>query len=259
MKAITPPIPRPPVKRPQTWFDPQPPDGPIRLPRRFPKRIVPSLIGENAQVLNLLFHHGAGVVVRDYSGYGNHGNFAANPVWTDGPFGWALLFDGVTTYLNCGNNASLNTAFSGTELSVDFWVNPNPNVLQYFVSKRDTCVNILERTDDLRLVVNVGPEQVLGVNVVVDGVWQNFTVVFFPLAGTVRATGYKNGAPLLTVNTGVAAIAVNVDPLLIASRVWLAPNGVVDGYMNLVRVCNRTLTPAEIGRRFERTRGIFGV
>ena len=75
-----------------SWFNPQPLDMPIKLPRQLPMKIVPSFIGEPGQVLNLLMHHGSGRVVRDYSPYRNHGE-AVNPDWRDGPWGWCLHFD----------------------------------------------------------------------------------------------------------------------------------------------------------------------
>jgi len=84
----------------ESWYNPQPKDAPVRLPRRVPKRIVPSFIGEINQVLNLLMYRGAGGIVKDYSGNDNDGEFQGNPQWSDKDIAsWALSFDGVGDWL----------------------------------------------------------------------------------------------------------------------------------------------------------------
>jgi len=76
-------------KRILSWFNPPSFDAPIVYPRQTPKVVVPSFIGESGQRLNLLMHHGSGDVVRDYSGFNNHG-ILDGFTWVDGSFGWAL-------------------------------------------------------------------------------------------------------------------------------------------------------------------------
>jgi len=84
----------------ESWYEPQPVNAPLRHPRRFPKRVVPSYIGEPEQVLNLLVYKGAGGVVKDYSGQGNRGEIHGAK-WTDeySP-SWALNFDGENDYVD---------------------------------------------------------------------------------------------------------------------------------------------------------------
>jgi len=77
-----------------SWYNPKPPDLPLRLPRQYPRKVIPSCIGKNGLVLDMLFHHGTGDIVKDYSPYGNHGTIHGAR-WIDGWWGWALEFDGV--------------------------------------------------------------------------------------------------------------------------------------------------------------------
>jgi len=100
-----------------SWYTPEPVDAPLRLPRRVPKRVVPSYIGESEQVLNMLIYRGAGDVARDYSDHGNHGNIKG-PTWIDGPYGWALSFDGDDDWVDLGDPASLEPT---DYMTVLFW------------------------------------------------------------------------------------------------------------------------------------------
>jgi len=95
----------------ESWYNPKPVNAPLRYPRRFPKRVVPSYIGEPNQVLNLLMHRGAGGIARDYSGEDNHGDING-PGWTDdhSPL-WALRYDGVDDYVTLSPFPSF-TAFT---------------------------------------------------------------------------------------------------------------------------------------------------
>jgi len=55
-----------------------------------------------------LFEEGKGNEARDSSGNENNGTLANNPKWTDGKFGNAIVFDGASTYVDCGNGENLD-------------------------------------------------------------------------------------------------------------------------------------------------------
>ena len=65
-----------------------------------------------------LFNEGKGDVTRDSSGNGNDGTLTSSPKWIDGKFGKALEFDGVASYVDCGNK---NTMTMTNEVTVQFW------------------------------------------------------------------------------------------------------------------------------------------
>ena len=106
-------------KRILSWFNPPPFNAPIVYPRQIPKVVVPSFIGESGQVLNLLMHHGAGNIVRDYSGFNNHGRIY-DAVWRDGSYGWALYFNGTSAYVEVPDSASLRLT---GDMTVELWFN----------------------------------------------------------------------------------------------------------------------------------------
>jgi hypothetical protein len=54
-----------------------------------------------------LFDEGKGDAAKDSSGNGNDGVLTNGPEWEDGKFSKALSFDGVGTFVNCGNGESI--------------------------------------------------------------------------------------------------------------------------------------------------------
>jgi len=69
-----------------------------------------------------LFDEGKGKVAKDSSGNENNGTLANDPKWTDGKFGKAIIFDGGSTYVDCGNGESLDIT---KEITVMAWVKFN--------------------------------------------------------------------------------------------------------------------------------------
>jgi prepilin-type N-terminal cleavage/methylation domain-containing protein len=90
---------------------------------------VHALLGHEA-VLDLNFNEGNyntcsdGADVCDASGYGNNGTIYNNEAtFVSSPIdGYALNFDGVNEYVECGNNNALVTLTS--EKTFEFWINP---------------------------------------------------------------------------------------------------------------------------------------
>jgi hypothetical protein len=66
-----------------------------------------------------LFDEDSGSVAADATGNGNDGTLINGPEWVDGKFGSALDLDGSAAYVDCGNDASLNTV---DELTLVAWV-----------------------------------------------------------------------------------------------------------------------------------------
>jgi hypothetical protein len=65
-----------------------------------------------------LFNEGTGLVAKDSSGNGNNGTLTSGPKWIDGKIGKALEFDGVASFVDCGNNNSMTVT---NEVTVQFW------------------------------------------------------------------------------------------------------------------------------------------
>jgi len=100
-----------------SWYNPKPPDLPLRLPRQYPRKVIPSCIGKNGLVLDMLFHHGTGDIVKDYSPYGNHGTIHGAE-WVSGRWGWALYFDG-NSYVRIPDSPSLDIT---TPFTILAWI-----------------------------------------------------------------------------------------------------------------------------------------
>ena len=66
-----------------------------------------------------LFDDGKGDRAKDSSGNQNDGTLKSGPKWVDGKFGGALEFNGASTYVDCGNEASLEIK---KEITVMAWV-----------------------------------------------------------------------------------------------------------------------------------------
>ena len=100
-------------------FDPKPKFQPDVRPKRQPKVTVPSYARKFGQVANWLFYNGAGDVLYDFSGRGNHGEIN-KAVWRDGSYGWALEFDEtVDDYANISDDPSLDIT---GEVTVEAWI-----------------------------------------------------------------------------------------------------------------------------------------
>jgi len=109
-----------------SWFSPQPKVAPVSLPRRMPKRIVPSYIGEANQVLNLLMHRGSGDVARDYSGEGNHGTIHGAE-WID-EYSALWVLDFVSADANYVEVPHDDSLYPSGKVSILAWVRPEASV-----------------------------------------------------------------------------------------------------------------------------------
>jgi hypothetical protein len=69
-----------------------------------------------------LFDDNKGTVVTDSSGNKNNGTFKGSPKWVAGKFGSALEFDGTSSFVDCGNTATLDIATGGA-ITMCAWVN----------------------------------------------------------------------------------------------------------------------------------------
>lgn len=243
-----------------SWFNPQPADKPIRLPRQIPKRVVPSFIGESGQVLNLLMHHGAGTVVRDYSPYRNNGSFGpapANPVWVDGSFGWALNFS-VNDYIQVVDNVALRGM---SALTILLWM--NLTVLKDFnflIARRkyNTGYSLYVEASGLinfDVLTGVNKEAKTPVGAAVVGIWQHIVGVYNGINLQIYVNSVASGAPLAQAgncnNTAGVVTIGNQDDLLV--------NYFLNGITALPRIYNRALSQPEISDHFESTRTIYGV
>jgi hypothetical protein len=71
------------------------------------------------------FDEGSGEVLADQSGNGNDGQIHGKPKWTDGPFGKAMVFDGVDDFVVVPNSDSYNFT-KDDSFTISLWINYEP-------------------------------------------------------------------------------------------------------------------------------------
>jgi len=121
-------------KRILSWYNPPPFDAPVRYPRRIPRALIPSLIGDPRLQLNLLFYEGAGDIVKDCSGKGNHG-MMYGAIWSDEDIaGWSAYFNG-SSYIETVKAITLGPPLT-LEVLFKPAVIPQPNPYPMLVSNR---------------------------------------------------------------------------------------------------------------------------
>ncbi|MEM2374221.1 MAG: LamG domain-containing protein [Thermoproteota archaeon] len=244
-------------KRILSWFNPPPFDAPIRYPRQIPKVVVPSFIGDAGQVLNLLMHEGAGDTVKDYSGLGNHGKIYGAS-WVDGPYGWALSFNGVNNYVQVPYSPSLDITDAITIL---FWIYPRQYKEQYVVTKGynryRAGFNPAGQTDALYpnffLTLSTGSFSLTGSPFTGLNTWHRIGMVYDGSAMKI----YRNGALDKTLTGVSGTILTDANPLNVGC--YYPPRYYTNGILCLVRIYERALSDAEMKYDFESTRAIFGV
>jgi hypothetical protein len=242
-------------KRILSWFNPPPFDAPIVYPRQIPKVVVPSFIGDSGQVFNLLMYEGAGNVVKDYSPYKNHGTLYNGVSWVDGSFGWALSFNGVDGYVEVPYSASLNP----DEFSVESWakVTGGQGTYRSVVTSRDSPARgyIIYGSNVNCWQYRIG-----------DGsTWRILDGASIVLnEWTYLVATYKAGEMRLYVDTALygplaAPFSKNTArPLRVgAGATEGTPQYFFKGFIALVRIYNRALSPDEIKCHYESTKPIF--
>jgi len=236
------------------WYEPQPRQKPIRLPRRRPIKAVPSGIGDQGIVANWLFYYlKGGDHLHDFSPNDNHGTLKNDPAWKDGSYGWALDFDGVDDYVEILDSDSLDVDY----ITMSFWVNPDvatPDAEQDIIDKwHDVNWQYLFRyyTDgngDFFLSIGGGFYNVTDITLNADE-WQHITCTYDGSEMKVYRNGEQVGS------TSVSGTIDHTD-----SDLWISSNGYeFDGTITLVRIYKVAKSGSWVSRRFERTRGIFGI
>jgi len=241
-------------------YDPEPKFQPEVQPRVQPKVTVPSYLRESGQVGNWLFYNGAGEILYDFSGEENHGDIIG-PKWIDGPYGWALSFDGEDDYVDVPHSSELVP----DHVTVMGWFTPDSDALG--VSTMPVGKG------------NAGAQHGYYINAHLDDVWEWYISVggadYIIRGGTVEAGVWKHVAGTfdgsdqhLYINgSEVASQAVSGT---IDSNTWDVfigsgqdSSGANDywfpGDIKMVLIYNEGKSASFINRFFESTRAIFGV
>jgi len=237
-------------------YSPEPKRKWSRVPRQTPPKIVPSHIGREGLVGNWLFYNGAGGKLYDFSGYGNHGDIIG-PKWVDGPYGWALNFDGVDDYVNIPDDPSLDNPDTVTWLA---WV--YIDTLPF-----DTYRKVICRGDDTETMIIAGQQRgdTLYIQTRTGGTWGTSVNTGTLSAGTwyhigltwdnTTLRGYLNGSEYgSTTDAGLKSVSsvlrIGEDSYQLGVNPW-------DGKIDDVRIYDRVLSENEIKSHYEATKPLY--
>jgi len=238
-----------------SWFSPLPPDLTLRLPTQIPKTVVPSFIGENGQVLNLLFHHGSGNIARDYSELTNHGTIYGAS-WVEGSWGWALIFTADNNYVEVPDDPSLDFTAS---FSILCWINYQLTALthDHVLIGKTTVANSSDGYQlkfgygrDLRLPIGGNADIVYTYPSAYLNEWHHVAGVY---DGTDRQL-FVDGS-LVASDSPAVAVPTNNLPLRVGMRYQAGTY--FEGFIGIVVVYNRALSPTEVRNHYELQKSIF--
>ena len=206
-------------------------------------------------VLDLKMDEGEGVVVRDSSGYGNHGDLRPGPApnypgWVDGYYGKALSFDGVDDWVKVPHAPSLAIQ----EGTVELWIYP--------ISHKVGWNRIIEKgrydAQGYRIIQHTDPPFRLDAHIydkagiTKETPWTEFPLNQWSFLTMVFRKGflglYKN-AELVTKRTdNITGAVTGTSDLMIGSD--FGGNENTNVIIDEVRIYNRALTSKEIKAHF---------
>jgi len=240
-----------------SWYSPKPKQKPKRLPRRRPIKVVPSAIGDQGIVANyLMYYLKGGDHLQDFSG-GYHGTLTSSgtdrPTWVSTRRGWALKFDGADDYVEIPDSATngLDT------FTFAAWVRPdevsgNYAILAESWSRKmiriynnDFCLDITDTAGNAYRIHTGSPKA---------GNWYFQVGTYDTGTGVMRL--YVNGDQIGSLDIGTVDVGDNSNAI---GREGALDANYFNGIITEVRVYSVAKSTSWIERRFERTKGIFGL
>jgi len=240
------------------WYEPQPKQKPIRLPRRLPIKTVPSGLGDKGIVGNWLFYYlKGGDYLHDFSPEGNHGTLKNDPAWKDGRYGWALDFDGGDDYVEVPDDSSLRP----DKITVSVWVN---------LDTKEDWDTVLEKRD-----YDAYQGYFLAMNNESPRKWLFRIGDGSSRAGAVSTTsvqtdtwthlvGVFDGTQVIIYVNGTQEDTADISSIEHDTRsLWIGGDKdygqYIDGTIAIIRIYLVAKSSSWISRRFARTKSIFSV
>jgi hypothetical protein len=188
------------------------------------------------------FDETSGTTAKDSSGMGNDGRVVGTAKWVTGKIGGALEFDG-STYVDCGNKASLNVR---NQITMSFWfkVQAFVNTWEAFLAKGDGAYRA-SRSNGTGNSVHMG---ITGGNyfdatapIVTDNQWHHYAGTY---DGT-TATIYVDGVVAATRTYGGQIGDSSAYNLYIGENSQ-ATGRQLHGLMDDVRIYDRAVSPQQL-------------
>lgn len=203
------------------------------------------------------FDEGSGPIAHDTSGQGNHGQLHG-PIWVQQGSGYALSFDGVNDYVDCGNRTNLDLTEA---VSLEAWVNPGalPAAEPMIVGKYYDSYGLTYYKDgNLWFYISGGGNHLSGRLEI--GVWSHVVATF---DGTTM-TLYINGEKVASKQSKASTIASGKNFWMGVLRADSSAQGLGysihwRGRLDRVRVYNRPLSEEEVFHHYKQAAGEYGV
>jgi len=227
------------------------------IPSRLPHFRLPSYIPTEGLVGCWMPFVGEGNLLKDYSGEGNDGTINGAK-WVDGPYGWALEFDGVDDYVDISGFPVKDTSVT---ILAWFYAESIGSVNRQLVFWGDGApqwelrIDGNDGTTDFFWYDGTTSHGIEWSNLPTTGEWHQLVGVYDD--GTGGYALYFDGSKEAT-----ATDAVNPSADGTSNRIGRHPGGYgepFDGKIDDVRIYDRALSENEVSEHFESTKLIFGV
>jgi hypothetical protein len=215
-----------------------------------------------------------GLTTADSSGHGNLGTFHGGCSWySPGRSGACVAMDGVDGYIDCGNNASTNLT---GDMSFSAWVKMNSGYYDQKIGGNQSgtgggyklCIYNSKAEFEVRDAKNNAHlnRDVLGGTVLVMGTWYHVLGVYNESGHWIKT--YVNGKLDRTLQgdgtgTGLNDVPVNAlgsttGSFVMGKEPWRSAY-YFDGYMDDIRIWNRSLTATEAKTLYDTTVAIHAL
>jgi len=240
------------------YYRPRPKQRQKCLPKCIPRTVVPSGLGDQGIVGNWLFYYlKGGDHLHDFSPKDNHGAIKGAS-WKDGRYGWGLKFDGVDDYVEVPDSASLDIP---DEITMTAWIKMTATDQNWNLAMKCGAYFLIE--------ADLGDASVPYCGLHIGGAWQRFD--FGHDAGWFKGEFHHvamtyDGSNVRTYIDGDLDQTYSQTGKIGTSDYFLGigTNSYVrdrwfEGYIPIFRIYNTAKNGSWILRRFERTKGIFGL
>ena len=236
---------------------------PIAYPRIRPRIDAPSGLGDEGIVGNwLMYYLKGGNHLHDFSPEDNHGTINGAK-WKDGRYGWALDFDGVDDDVNVGDPASLS-ALDPFTMSAWVYFRDAPSNDPCIIGKGKigvSCEFLWMVDSDTNIHrAQVGQDStdtvytINGNTALTKNAWNHVVLVY---------DGANNLAQLwlngVIDKEDTSATDITVEDTSYDLLIGKRTDETLDAIISEVRIYSVAKSSSWIKRRFERTKGIFGL
>lgn len=195
-------------------------------------------------------------VMRDTSGYNNHGNFSGistSTFYVAGKVAQAGNFDGVDDYLAVPDHSSLQATLT-TPFSLSFWfkIPMNGSADQSIATKFNGSqgYRVYTSSSDAKLyfvITNSDSSfQIVSANALNDGQWHYATIIYSGNSNRSGMSMYIDELPAVVGTDSPISSTISNTSTLYLGTSYTAGNEFLKGYLDNVKLYNRALSGSEI-------------